>query len=90
MLFITTFIAMAGISALTFALLYNILPFDGRASEFPNLFIGLGFAFSAGMLVLYRVQVGRWPTFGNPDEGRKTMPTNTEGGIHEDKKPADK
>ena len=89
MLFITIFIAITGISALTFALLYNLLPFEGRANEFPNLFLGLGFAFSAGMLVLYRLQVGRWPTFGSPDENRKTMPTNTERGSHEDKKPED-
>jgi len=87
MLFITIVIAMSGISALTLALLYNILPFDGRASQAPYLFLGLGFAVSVGIIALYRYQVGRWPTFGEPETDRKTMPTNTESGIHHDKEP---
>lgn len=87
MLFITIYVAMSGISALTFALIYNVLPFDGRASDAPYLFLGLGFAFSAGMIALYRYQVGVWPSFGRPEENRKAMPTNTVGGTHNDKPP---
>jgi len=86
MLSITVFVAISGVCALCLALIYNILPFDGRSSDInPFIFIGLGAVVAYLMFFYYKKQTGRWPNFGNPEEGRKNMPTNTEGGSHPDK-----
>ncbi len=86
MLFITIFVTISGISALCLAMLYNILPFEGRSSDFdPFVFLALGAVVAGLMFFYYRKQTGHWPNFGSPNEGQKNMPTNTTGGIHPDK-----
>ncbi|MCW9034258.1 MAG: hypothetical protein OQK35_06430 [Alphaproteobacteria bacterium] len=86
MLFITIFVAISGVSALSLAMIYNLLPFDGRSSDInPFIFLGLGAVVTYLLMLYYRKQTGHWPNFANPDEDKKNMPTNTAGGTHPDK-----
>jgi len=81
MLFVTIFLVLSGACALTFAMLYNLLPFGGRAAEAPMVLLALGAVSAAVIFLFYRRATGRWPGSGLTGAPRDTRSGQAAGGA---------
>ena len=85
MLFAVIIISVSSLIAVTLALTWSILGMEPKANQIPLVFVGLGLGGTFLGLLYARIKMGRWPSVGQPDDGKLAMPVSNPDGQHQNK-----